>query len=54
MGIFSGAETAVEGGEGGGEELGIQVMRGREVEDIAQEWFGSWFTGKRRRKWGCC
>jgi hypothetical protein len=40
MGVFSGAETVKGEGEGGGEEMGIQVMRGREVEDLAQELFG--------------
>jgi hypothetical protein len=33
-GIFSGAETAKGEGEGGGEEIGIQVTRGADVADI--------------------
>jgi hypothetical protein len=32
--MFSGAETDKGEGEGGGEETGMQVTRGREVEDI--------------------
>jgi hypothetical protein len=39
MGVFSGAETVVGEGEGGCEEVGMQVTRGREVEDIRQELF---------------
>jgi hypothetical protein len=35
MGVFSGAETVEGEGEGGGEATGIQVTRGREVEDMA-------------------
>jgi hypothetical protein len=50
--MFSGAETAEGEGEGGREETGMQVMRGREVEDIAQELLsGLLRTGE---KWGCC
>jgi hypothetical protein len=39
MGVFSGAEIDKGEGEDGSEETGMQVTRGREVEDIVQECF---------------